>query len=81
MSAHSLQHRIGAQLVVDGGIRHAQYAIDDVHVAVHLDNVRLDDGRIDAAALHGDRLVAELVRQHIEVQTLAIGDGGELRDL
>lgn len=78
---HLLQHRIGAQLIEHRRIRHAQHPIDNVHVAVHLRNVRLDDGRIHAAALHGDRLVTAAIRDHIEVEILAVGHRRELRDL
>lgn len=78
---YSLEHRIGAHFIEDGRVWDAQDAVNDVHVAVRLGNIRLNERRIDTGTFNGHRLVSATIGDDIEVEFLVVGDRLVLRQL
>lgn len=64
-----------------GGEGTAQDAINDVHVAVRGHQVRLDNGRVDATALHRNRLIIVVTGHHVEVKESLVVVCRDLGDL
>jgi len=63
-----LHHWVRFQLLLHSVVGHAQHSVNDVHKAICRGNIRLNESRIDTGTFYGDRLVAVLAGQHVEVQ-------------
>lgn len=73
-------HRIHAELLVNGCVRHSQNAIDNVDESIDLRDVWLNNGGIHSSAFNCHRLITSAVRRDIEEQIASI-NGRDLSDL
>ncbi|KAJ8891215.1 hypothetical protein PR048_010730 [Dryococelus australis] len=74
------EHGVGGQFLLDGGVWHAQDAVYDVHNTVGGGNIGLDHRGIDSTSFHSQRDVV-VAMQHVEVEMLALGGCGHLKQL
>lgn len=81
IQANILEHWILAEFVDNSAKWYAQYTIDDMHITIHLGNVRLDDSSIHASTFHCYRLIAFTICDHIEIQVSSVGRCWELENL